>query len=268
LGSETWFDDAGLRAAAGRYNAFSAEPLGYGTVRDYCDSFDHLHALATSSGDLKDLQRPWMLKAVLGAASGRRGRLLEIGAGEPVVADLLQRLGHEVWVVDPYDGSGNGPTEYQRFRTEYPGLRFLREQFSDVTTGLAPGSFDCIYSISVLEHIPAEGLRGVMAGARRFLQPDGVTIHAVDHVHRGKGAEEHLSSLVLMTTGWGFPSSDLEATLAAASDDTETYYLSAESHNRWRAGVPYDEFPMRVCISIQACSMARDIIVPGGDDDR
>ena len=69
--------------------------------RDYCDSFDHLQPLATLNGDLKDLQRPWMLKAVLGAARGRRGRLLEIGAGEPFVADLLRRLGHEVWIVDP-----------------------------------------------------------------------------------------------------------------------------------------------------------------------
>jgi hypothetical protein len=34
-------------------------------------------------------------------------------------------------------------------------------------------------------------------------------------------------------------------------DDTETYYLSAESHNRWRDGVAYDQFPMRVCVSIQ-----------------
>ena len=42
----------------------------------------------------------------------------------------------------------------------------------------------------------------------------------------------------------------------------DTYYLSAESHNRWRNGVPYDEFPMRVCVSIQSCSAARSIGAP------
>ena len=231
--TEYLLDDAALAAAAERYRAYPVAPLDYGTVRDYCDSFDHLRPLATLNGDLKDLQRPWMLKAILsrvgardGARRGARGaRLLEIGAGEPFVADLLQRLGHEVWIVDPYDGSGNGPLELDRFRGECRDLRFVREQFSAATRKLKPASFDCIYSISVLEHVPAAGLTGVMAGL-------------------GHSAE------------------DLDGTLAALSADIDTYYLSAESHNRWRNGVPYDEFPMRVCVSIQSCSAARSMGAP------
>ncbi len=272
--TEYLLDDAALAAAAERYRAYSVAPLDYGTVRDYCDSFDHLRPLATLNGDLKDLQRPWMLKAILsrvGARDGARrgarrgargGRLLEIGAGEPFVADLLQRLGHEVWIVDPYDGSGNGPLELDRFRGECRDLRFVREQFSAATRKLKPASFDCIYSISVLEHVPAAGLTGVMAGLRRFLRPGGVTIHAVDHVHRGRGAAEHLANLRLMMAGLGHSAEDLDGTLAALSADIDTYYLSAESHNRWRNGVPYDEFPMRVCVSIQSCSAARSIGAP------
>jgi SAM-dependent methyltransferase len=260
--TQNLLDDAALRAAAQHYRAYPVEPLSYGTVRDYCDSFDHLQALATANGDLKDLQRPWMLKAILSRAPARGGRLLEIGAGEPFVADLLQRLGHEVWIVDPYDGSGNGPQEYHRFRGECRDLRFIREQFSDATRKLKPASFDCIYSISVLEHISAAGLSRVMAGLRRFLRPDGVTIHAVDHVHRGNGAAEHTANLRLMTSGLGYSTEDLDRTLDEMSADIDTYYLSAESHNRWRNGVPYDEFPMRVCVSIQACSAARSMAVP------
>ena len=252
--TENLLADAALAAAAERYRTYPVAPLSYGTVRDYCDSFDHLQALATLNGDLKDLQRPWMLKAILAGAPARGARLLEIGAGEPFVADLLQRLGHEVWIVDPYDGSGNGPREFRRFRGECRDLKFIREQFSAATRMLKPASFDCIYSISVLEHIPAAGLVGVMAGLRRFLKPDGITIHAVDHVHRGNGAAEHLANLRLMMAGLGHSAEDLERTLAALSADIDTYYLSAESHNRWRGGVPYDEFPMRVCVSIQSCS--------------
>jgi SAM-dependent methyltransferase len=253
-------DDDALGAAAERYRTYDVEPLGYGTVRDFCDSFDHLQALATLNGDLKDLQRPWMLKAVLGTARGRRGRLLEIGAGEPFVADLLQRLGHEVWIVDPYDGSGNGPTEFRRFRSEHRRLRFVRDRFSDTTAELRPGYFDCIYSVSVLEHIPDVGLRAVMAGMKRFLQSDGFSIHAVDHVHRGRGAAEHLANLRLIVSGLGRSTEDLDRTLAEMTADIDTYYLSAESHNRWRGGVPYDDFPMRVCVSIQTCTAARSIL--------
>jgi SAM-dependent methyltransferase len=245
-----------LRAAAERYRDFRPHGLSYATVRDYCDSYDHLGALATLSGDLKDVQRPWALKAVLGAVSGRVCKILEIGAGEPVVADLLQRLGHEVWIVDPYDGGGNGPTDYERYAAAYPGLRFVREQFSEATSLPNAHDFDCVYSISVLEHVATGELAGVTDGTRRCLRPDGVAIHAVDHVHRGRGSDEHLSKLKLMVEGWSLPPEALTSTLEALCGDTDTYYLSAEGHNRWRGGLPYDEFPMRVCVSIQSCTPA------------
>jgi len=241
-----------------RYQSYPTEPLGYGTVRDFCDSFDHLHELATSNGDLKDLQRPWILKAVL-AKVGRPGRILEIGAGEPLVADQLSRMGYEAWIVDPYDGSGNGPVEYEEFRRRYAHLHFVRSQFHDRLESIPAGKFDCIYSISVLEHVPAEGMLGVLRGLRKYLKSSGVSIHAVDHVYRGRGAAEHLAGLRLMAEGFGFSPASLNSTLSRLSEDSETYYLSAESHNRWRGGVAYDEFPMRVCPSIHFISGAEQI---------
>ena len=95
------------------------------------------------------------------------------------------------------------------------------------------------------------------AGVQRFLKPDGFAIHAVDHVHRGKGDIEHLAKLRLMVASFGLSTEELDRLLEGMALDTETYYLSAESHNRWRSGVPYDEFPMRVCVSIQLVSEAR-----------
>ena len=239
-----------LKNVARMYSCFPLKSLSYGTVRDYCDSFDNLPALATANGDLKDCQRPWLLKAILSKVPAK-GRLLEIGAGEPIVADLLQQLGHEVWIVDPYDGSGNGPTQYEQYRARYPDLKFVRAVFGDGLKELKDNSFDCIFSISVLEHVPCPALRSVFRGLRRYLNSDGSSIHAIDHVHRGNGAADHLANLRYMMDGFGFQQAELDHLLAAMSDDTETYYLSAESHNRWRAGVPYDQFPMRVCVSIQ-----------------
>ena len=237
------------------YSGFSLKPLSYATVRDYCDSFDNLPTLATANGDLKDNQRPWVLKAILSKVRGK-GRLLEIGAGEPIVADLLQQLGHEVWIVDPYDGSGNGPTQYEQYRSRYPNLKFVRTAFSDGLREIKDNSLDCIFSISVLEHVPRAALQSVFCGMRRFLKRDGSTIHAIDHVHRGNGADEHLANLRCMMHGFGFQQEELDQLLTALTEDTETYYLSAESHNRWRAGVPYHQFPMRVCVSIQVVADA------------
>jgi 2-polyprenyl-3-methyl-5-hydroxy-6-metoxy-1,4-benzoquinol methylase len=251
-----WFDDATLATIADRYARYATATLSYATVRDFVDSFEHVQPLATAQGDLKDVQRPWTLKAVLGAVP-RGGRVLEIGAGQPYVADLLARLGYEVWVVDPYDGSGNGPLEYEQFRAACPGIRFVRETFRDDLREIPREAFDCIYSISVLEHIP--DLDQVMMGMKRSLRPAGLSVHSVDHVHLGRGDAEHREHLTYMLKRFGIPAEELDRVARIWSDDPDTYYLSAESHNRWRGSTPYDDFPMRVCVSVQAVTPAAEM---------
>ena len=247
----SWFDEQSLDQLYKLYSKRSTPPsISYATVKDYCDSFDNLRPLATLNLDLKDVQRPWMFKTIVSSVP-RGGRLLEIGAGEPWVADLLQRLGYEVWIVDPYDGSGNGPGEYDAFSKQCPRLNILRHRFSDQIPSLKPGTFDCIYSISVLEHLGPENLHSLAAGVRKYLRSGGANIHAIDHVHKGNGADTHLANLKLMTKLFGLSENELANQLQNSDTDTETYYLSAESHNRWRGAVPYSQFPMRVCLSVQ-----------------
>lgn len=228
--------------------SFELPPVSYGTVRDFADSVDNLPGLAGANFDMKDMQRCWTVKAILGnVAPG--GKILEIGAGEPLVAGVLSRLGYDVTVVDPYDGSGNGPREYETFRAAYPDLRFVREQFppsEEIGDGYA-----AVYSISVLEHVPLEAIDGVIAAARRLIAATGgASIHAVDHVVAGWGAEEHLEKLRRIVECSGLPGADLEAALASLEADPETYFVSAESHNRWRGGLPYDDYAMRRIASV------------------
>jgi glycosyltransferase involved in cell wall biosynthesis/2-polyprenyl-3-methyl-5-hydroxy-6-metoxy-1,4-benzoquinol methylase len=263
--TEDWFADEQLRGIADRYRGkFVTAPLSFATVRDYCDSFDHLRPIATANGDLKDNQRPWVLKAILSVVRPG-GRILEIGAGEPFVADIFDRLGYEVWVVDPYDGTGNGPVEYERFRNECPSVHFVRGFFGEQLLSAPPGGFDCIYSISVLEHVPAEALNGIFAGIKKYLRPNGWSIHAVDHVHKGRRAVEHYKNLIAMARWSGIEESELVQLLEQMDADPETYYVSAESHNRWRGSLPYDEFPMRVCVSIQLVSRAWQLRVTSAE---
>jgi hypothetical protein len=259
--TEKWFSDARLATILSRYQSFSVTPLSYGTVRDYCDSFDNANELAVANGDLKDCQRPWTLKAILSQVR-RGGRILEIGAGEPFVGDILDRLGYEVWVVDPYDGSGNGPVEFERYQSECPGIRFIRSHFSRNLLAAPPKGFDCIYSISVLEHIPKETLPEIFHGMKKFLRPDGWSIHTIDHVHRGNRAAEHLLHLQSLVRFSGHEKDDLGHLFDQMDRDSDVYYLSAESHNRWRGSLPYDEFPMRVCASVQVVSSASRLRIP------
>jgi SAM-dependent methyltransferase len=253
-----WVDASALERLAGRYAEHNLADISYATVRDYVDSFENIKPLAEAQGDLKDVQRPWTLKAIL-ARVPRGASVAEIGGGTPYVADLLARLGYEVWLVDPYDGSANGPTDYALYRRRCPGVRFVRSSFDDRLVAFGERSLGAIFSISVLEHLDEAALQRIFRGTQLFLAPDGVAIHAIDHVHRGRGDRDHLARLRGIVDGLGLSTSKLEEQLARLTDDTETYYLSAESHNRWRGRQPYNEFPMRVCVGIQTVSTAGDL---------
>jgi hypothetical protein len=242
------FPDDRLWELEERYRGrFEVEPLSYGTVRDFADSLDNLAGLARANGDMKDLQRCWVLKAVLGQVE-RGAQLVEIGAGDPLVADLLTRLGHRVTVVDPYDGSGQGPLEFDRFRSDHPDVEFIRERFPPSVA--LPADVACVYSISVLEHIPADLIGTVIDAAAELVAPAGCSIHAIDHVVAGWGADQHLERLEAMVRRSGLDAEVLHALMDELGGDPDAYFVSAEAHERWRGALPYEEYPMRRICSI------------------
>jgi len=236
--------DSALWALAERYaGAFPLEPISYGTVRDFADSADHLTGLAGASFDMKDLQRCWAVKSILGNVE-RGARVLEIGAGEPLVAGLLSRLGYEVVVVDDYMGGGNGPREFKRFQAAYPDVRFVRELFPPEED--VGDDFGAVFSISVLEHVPVEAVGDVVAKGHELIRKrGGCSIHAVDHVLAGWGADEHREKLERIVAALGLSAEDLAAQIEAMETDPETYFVSAEAHNRWRGDLPYEQYAMR-----------------------
>ena len=72
-----------------------APRLGYATVRDYCDSVERLPLLATASHDMKDVQRPWVLKAIVGTVSNR-GAAARDRRGRADRRRSARRLGYDV----------------------------------------------------------------------------------------------------------------------------------------------------------------------------
>ncbi len=257
-------DATSSRPIVDRYRTFKpSSPLSYATVMDFCDSHDNLNGLATLNQDLKDVQRPWVLKTILGGVPAG-GRLLEIGAGDPWVADLLASIGYEVVVIDPYDGRDRGPDQFEIIKSRYPRVTFLRGLFPDALLGEDESKFDCIYSISVLEHLPHRLIADLFAQiAKHSRTSDSITVHAIDHVHSGAGAKSHLVNLSQIVRSLGFDEQELPRTLQQMDRDPETYFLSAEAHNRWRGTMPYNEFPMRRCISVQVCCPVSGILPNG-----
>jgi hypothetical protein len=227
----------------------------YATVRDYCESVDHLPQITGLDGDLKNVQRPWAVKTLLRAVPPP-ARLLEIGGGEPIVSGFLNELGYDVTLVDPYDGFANGPTAYQSYVDCFPNVRILRGYFEPHMPDLAPASFGAVFSVSVLEHLPEEAAQKCFQAIGEFLAPGGASIHCFDFVLQGIGQEydltsarnilNHQAQLENRAVETGFD--DL---LERLKGDVETFFLPPQGHHHWRGGLPYNEFPFRKVVSLQ-----------------
>jgi hypothetical protein len=227
----------------------------YATVRDYCESVDHLPQITGLDGDLKNVQRPWAVKTLLRAVPPP-ARLLEIGGGEPIVSGFLNELGYDVTLVDPYDGFGNSPTEYEKYVDSFPNVKIVRGYFEPHMPGLAPASFGAIFSVSVLEHLPEEAANKCFQAIGEFLTPGGVSLHCFDFVLQGLAQEydlsiarnflSHQAQLENRAAETGF-----DELLERLKADVETFFLSPQGHHHWRRGLPYEQFPFRKVVSIQ-----------------
>ena len=245
-----------------RYTQKQFSGLDYATVKDFCDSADRLPQICYLDGDLKNVQRPWTVKAILGTVP-LGSKLLEIGGGLPLVAGMLTELDYQVTLVDAYEGMGNGPTEYETYVQQFPDVKLVKSYFGSDLSGYDESSFDCIYSISVLEHIPQQGIKEIYEGIRKFLKPGGLSIHCIDVVIQGNGTQGHEDTLreifyyqkQLQETHCLRSDTDEQCNtmLRALKDDLETFYLSPTGHHLWRCGQSYDTFPFRKVVSIQTC---------------
>jgi hypothetical protein len=228
----------------------------YALVRDYCDSLDHLPQITGLDGDLKNVQRPWAVKALLRCVPPP-ARILEIGGGEPIVSGFLNELGYDVTLIDPYDGCGNGPTQYQKYVEMFPNVKIVRSYLEPGMTALAPASFDAIFSVSVLEHLPVEKAKEVFGAIKEFLAPGGASIHCFDFVLQGISQEYYITiarNLLAQQAGLEDRAADfdLDGLLERLKADLETFYLSPQGHHHWRGGLPYEHFPFRKVVSLQS----------------
>lgn len=126
----------------------------------------------TSSFELKTMQ-DLAVYAELRGADGLR--IAEIGAGKSRVLPTLARSNSCV-TVERFDGSGGGvetgPT--------LDGVDHVSALLGENDPALVDGSFDIVFSISVMEHVASEDLERFHVDQLRILKPGGVFVHAID----------------------------------------------------------------------------------------
>jgi cyclopropane fatty-acyl-phospholipid synthase-like methyltransferase len=110
-------------------------------------------------------------------------RYVEFGAGRGTTAMYLASRGCEVEMVDlSLDGFELCDRNCERFR-----LPPITKCLADVRqTGYASESFDCVYSIGLLEHFDDAECLAVLHEMRRVLKPNGLLFATACHAHGGQ----------------------------------------------------------------------------------
>ena len=157
----------------------------YALIRKYEEEFPDAAAPLKIRGMLKDFQNLFALDQILNLLPDG-GRILEIGGGSCIMLRALNKARPGCVNLDPLDGSGNGPVsekhagEGQTAMRSLAGITIIEERIGEFSPNLEDASFDLIFSVSVMEHIPIRDWPKCFDDMHRLLRPGGYVCHAVD----------------------------------------------------------------------------------------
>lgn len=151
---------------------------------------------AVKAGAEEDLRKgvfPWHLKSVQDAVvmdrikNSEGLKIAEIGGGDTRILPTLARK-NKVYNIEKFEGDHGGPDE----KLTFDEVENIYAWVGDTDDLIEDNTFDLIFSVSVVEHIPTENLTSFMVDCARILKPGGLMIHAVDsylpdedYVHNG-----------------------------------------------------------------------------------
>ena len=126
----------------------------------------------------------------------RNAKIAEIGGGFSRILFKLHKSNSK-FNYDKFEGQGGGPKFIQEFlfRLLNPKVKILnkylgnKEVLSD-----QQGSYDYIYSISVIEHIPINSLSDFFKDTVLLLKKGGVCLHLIDMYLASDGEDDKLVS--------------------------------------------------------------------------
>lgn len=143
----------------------------------------HQEGLYDAGWGIKGHNRPW----IVAHGDWEPGmRFIDVGAGySDLPAYLIDSFDMEGWVADDF-GISTGEELWSRWgdpfelKDKYPKVRYVFRNLGHPSSDLPEGSFDRLYSVSVLEHIPLGQIVAVLNHMGRLLKPGGIMLHTVD----------------------------------------------------------------------------------------
>jgi SAM-dependent methyltransferase len=133
---------------------------------------------------IKGHNYPWILKH---GKFSKGQRVLDVGGGySPLPQVIAERYGSQCWVADDF-GVESGEKEWFRkgdresLKEKYPLVNYVYERIGNIDSkSFERQSFDVIYSVSTLEHIPWRFMPAVFDHMTMLLKPGGKMFHCVD----------------------------------------------------------------------------------------
>lgn len=133
---------------------------------------------------IKAHNRPWI------ASTGNfqpGERIAEVGGAYSLLPEYLAgRHRLESWIIDDF-GALLGETDlWQRWGNPdawiaaHPGVHYSKVAMGTFNPAIPDKHFDCVFSVSTLEHIPRQRWTDVIRDMLRITKPGGRQLHAID----------------------------------------------------------------------------------------
>jgi 2-polyprenyl-3-methyl-5-hydroxy-6-metoxy-1,4-benzoquinol methylase len=159
----------------------------------------------------------------------RGSKILEVGGGNSRIFRWFSSY-YDITILDKFEGNGNGP----QVIPEHLKNIVIRDYLGSFNNELKNNSFDCVFSLSVLEHIPfdSETMQNVTKDIERLLKPNGISVHVVDCVLKNENnywKHPIVDELMKLTNN--------KNTIQASelSEDKDFYYMSEKAYNKtWK----------------------------------
>ncbi len=159
-------------------NVFSRQDYELPAIRRISDS---LEQCARATRTTLDRSKRWEIPVLVSGSNLAAGDVcLDVGCGSSCLPIWLDGIGCEVFAVDPempgVAREWSLPTH--RIRVNRRFINYLRRSVLDLP--FADGTFDHVFCVSVLEHLPAACLPQALAELSRVVRPGGTLAISTD----------------------------------------------------------------------------------------
>lgn len=119
-------------------------------------------------------------------ADADRKTIGEIGGGVSRILPLLKRS-NTLFNIEKFEGEGNGPKSSHSIK----GVKVIDAYIGDSAGLIADETFDIMFSVSVMEHVPNPALPAFFADHFRVMKRGGLAFHAIDFYVESGLAEDN-----------------------------------------------------------------------------